>query len=159
MGETKMADGSQSPPAIRTGRHISLGELLRILVGTAAVVAVAAYVDRLHADWPVDTAYVAGTTFATLTLCSALAGYLACRCFFGRFTGLLGGIMFAGIACCFMYPHKGYEFPEFIRLGMLVACSLFIAVGWIDRGRKRDNKPHARSDPSPAASTAGPPVE
>ena len=77
-----MTVGSQSPLAIRTHWHISLGELLRILVGTAGVVAVAAYVDRLHADWPAGSFYVSGTKFAVTTLFSTLAGYLACRCFF-----------------------------------------------------------------------------
>jgi hypothetical protein len=128
-----MTDYSQHPPAVRTGRQSSLGKLLQVLVGAAGVVAVAAYVHRLHADWPVY--YVSGTKFAATTLFSALAGYLVCRCFFGRFTGLLAGMASAGMAGIFFLWRKGDDMREFVILGMLVACSLFIAFGWTDRGR------------------------
>jgi hypothetical protein len=128
-----MTDYSQYPPAVRTRWQVSLGELFRIQTGTAGVVAVGAYVHRLHADWPVF--YVSGTKFAATALFSALVGYLVSRCFFGRFTSLLAGMASAGMAGSFFLWRKGDDMREFASLGMLVACSLFVALGWIDRGR------------------------
>jgi len=79
--------------------------------------------------------YVSGIEFAVTTLFSALVGYLVLRCFVGRFTGVLAGIAFAGMAGSFFLWRKGDDMREFAILGMLVACSLFIAAGWIDRRR------------------------
>ena len=87
-GDCTMTDRTEPPLAICAGWQFSLWELFRIQTGTAGIVAVAVYVHHLRADWPADTAYVSGTKFATITLLSALAGYLASRCFFERFTSL-----------------------------------------------------------------------
>ena len=54
--------------------------------------------------------------------------------------------------------HKGDDPRECVILGMLVACSLFVAFGWIDRGHMRGDPLHPRSPP-PAGSTSVPPVE
>ncbi len=142
----KMTDSSQHPPAVRTGRQFSLGELLRSPAGAAGVVAVVAYVHRLHAD----VYYVFGTKFTVTTLLSALVGYLVCRCFLGRFTSLLAGMASAGMAGSFLWCCKGDGMRKFAILGMLVACSLFIAFGWIDRGRVPFLK---RTGPSSGSST------
>jgi hypothetical protein len=123
------------PPTVRTGWQFSLREVLQIVAGATGVVAVAIYFHRLHADWPVGYVYASGTNFAATTLFAALVGYLVCRCFFGRFTALLAGMAFAGTASSFFLWCKGDNMRDFAILGMLIAFSLFIAFGWIDRDR------------------------
>jgi ABC-type sulfate transport system permease subunit len=41
----------------------------------------------------------------------------------------------AGMAGSLFLWRKGDDMREFAILGMLVACSLFVAIGWIDRRR------------------------
>jgi hypothetical protein len=132
-GDFKMTESSPHRAAVRAHWQFSLGELFRTQAGAAGVVAVAAYIHRLHSGWPVY--YVSGVKFATVTVLSALFAYVACRCFLGRFTGLLAGMALAGMAGSLFLWRRGDDMREFAVLGMLVACSLFMAVGWIDRCR------------------------
>jgi hypothetical protein len=136
MGDDKMTERSQHALAICSGWQFSSGKLLRTLVGAAAVVAVAAYVHYLHRHtrWPAY--YVSGTEFAITALFSAIVGYLICRCFFGRFTSLLTGMASAGAVGSLFLWRKGDDMREFTILGMLVACSLFVAIGWLDRRKE-----------------------
>ena len=127
-----MTDCPQPPPASRSRWQFSLFELFRVQAGVAGVVAVAAYVHRLHAGW--SQWFASGSEFAATTVSSALVGYVFCRGFFGRLTGLLAGIALAGAAGSSSLGYRDYRAQEFAFLGMLVACSLFLGFGWIDRG-------------------------
>jgi hypothetical protein len=126
-----MTESSPHRTATRAGWQFSLGELFRTQAGAAGVVAVGAYIHPLHSGWP--DYYVSGVKFATVTVLSALLAYVACRCVFGWFTSLLAAMVFAGMSGILFLWRRGDDMREFAILGMLVACSLFIAVSWIDR--------------------------
>jgi hypothetical protein len=132
-----MMNGSERRVEDRSSAQDWFRRVLRVLGGAAGVVAAAAYAQglRSNAKWP--SAYASGTEVAVIGLVSALTGYLVLRCFFGRFTGLLAAMASAGTAAdLFLWRSRGQDMRECAILSMVVACSLFIGIGWMDQNNK-----------------------
>lgn len=137
MRNDPIAKYSKEQSIIRTSWRFALVRLTRILIGVAGVVVIAGYVQCLHLRYSLWPAYyVPGLWFAIATLCVAILAYLFSRCLFGRLASLIVGVLCAGIrGCLFLWP-KGGNMPQFTVLGMLIACSLFVAIGWLDRDKE-----------------------
>lgn len=110
----------------------TIRSVLRAQAGIAGIIAVAVYVHNLQPGW-LEGSTISGASYAVTTCFWAIAGYSVGRCFFGRVTALLLSMALAGIASCTFVRPKCDHPRDFAILGMVVAISVFVGLGWLDR--------------------------
>lgn len=110
----------------------TIRSILRTQAGLAGIIAVAVYVHRLEPSW-LEGQTISGFVYAVTTFFWAVVGYCSGRCFFSRGTSLLLSMAFTAFASCTFTRAKCDHPRDFAILGMIVAISVFIGFGWLDR--------------------------
>ena len=118
--------------------RLRLGELFRIQAGFAVLFGAVTVLYRVRPE--LHGRVISPIEFTFVTSSVALVSYAACRCVFSRFTCPLVGVIMAGVAGI-MFARPKVDNPlESAMLGMCVAFSWIVGLGWLDRRNDRPRR-------------------